>query len=75
MIIQGDLASLPPDSTKYQVIVRAEKIEKGLPMYLKTRYAFHAPGGEREQSFKEELLKELLDLPLGPALEAREFAL
>ena len=72
MIIQGDLASLPPDSTKYQVVVRAEDIDKGLPMYLKTRYAFHAPGNEREQLFRDELLKELLDLPLDPSLEARE---
>lgn len=72
MIIQGDLASLPPDSTKYQVVVRAEEIDRGLPMYLRTRYAFHAPGSAREQSFRDELLKELLDLPLDPALEARE---
>ena len=72
MIIQGDLASLPPDSTKYQVVVRAQDIDKGLPMYLRTRYAFHAPGSEREQSFRDELLKELLDLPLDPSLEARE---
>jgi hypothetical protein len=75
MIIQGDISSLPTDSTKYQVVVRASELDKGLPMYLKTRYAFHTPGPVQDQEFKEELVKELLDLPLEPALEMREFAL
>lgn len=75
MIIQGDLANLPPDSTKYQVIVRAGDIDKGLPMYLKTKYAFQAPSADRQQSFRDELLRELLDLPIDPVLEAKEFAL
>jgi hypothetical protein len=74
MIIQGDLANLLPDSTKYQIVVRADDIEKGLPMYLKTRYAFHAPSSDKEQLFRDELLKELLDLPLDPSLETEEFA-
>ncbi|MCE1253572.1 MAG: TIR domain-containing protein, partial [Anaerolineae bacterium] len=42
MIIQGDIANLPPDSTKYQVVVRTEKFQDGMPLYLKTKYAFHA---------------------------------
>jgi TIR domain len=75
MIIQGDLAALPPDSTKYQVVVRASEMEKGLPIYLRTRYAFHAPGPVQEQTFRQELVKELLDLPIDPTLETREFAL
>lgn len=75
MIIQGDLAGLPPDSTKYQVVVRADDIEKGLPMYLRTRYAFHAPGTTQETPFRRELLQEILDIPLDPSLEAKEFAL
>lgn len=75
MIIQGDIAALPPDSTKYQVVVRAPEIDKGLPTYLRTRYAFHAPGPAQDQAFKEELVKELLDLPIDPTLEVREFAL
>ena len=46
MIIQGDLSVLPHDSTKYQVVVRSECLQDGLPIYLKTRYAFHArPSG------------------------------
>ena len=73
MIIQGDLANQPPESTKYQVIVRSEKIEDGLPLYLKTKYAFHAPTNDLSDSIKEELIKELLNLPLDARLEEREF--
>lgn len=74
MIIQGDLAGLPPDSTKYQVIVRADDISNGLPMYLKTKYAFHAPSTDEKQTFRKELLIELLDLPIDPLLESKQFA-
>lgn len=75
MIIQGDIANLPPDSTKYQVIVRAEEMDKGLPIYLKTRYAFQARPSDKAQSFREELLREILDLPPDERLEAKEFIL
>lgn len=72
MIIQGDLAQLPPDSTKYQVVVRSESLSEGLPLYLKTRYAFHSKPSEAVDSFREELVKELLDLPLDERIEAKE---
>lgn len=75
MIIQGDIANLPPDSTKYQVVVRADDMDSGLPRYLKTRYAFHVPDAPADQAFRDELVKELLDLPIDPSLESREFAL
>lgn len=75
MVIQGDIANLPPDSTKYQVIVRAENINSGLPLYLKTRFAFHTKPSDPADLFREDLVKELLDLPLDERLEAREFAL
>lgn len=74
MIIQGDMANLPPDSTKYQVIVRTEDLIQGLPMYLKTKYAFHARPSDSLESFREELVRELLDLPLDERLEVNEFA-
>lgn len=73
MIIQGDVANLPSDSTKYQVVVRTETIDKGLPLYLKTKYAFHAPPSDVKDSFRDELVHELLDLPLDERLEAKEF--
>ncbi len=75
MIIQGDLAKLPPESTKYQVIVRAERLDDGLPLYLKTKYVFHAKPSDSSDSFREELVKELLDLPLDERLESKEFYL
>jgi SEFIR domain len=75
MVIQGDVANLPPDSTKYQVIVRAEDLSKGLPIYLKTKYAFHARPSDLSQSFRQELVRELLDMPLDERLESKEFAL
>jgi hypothetical protein len=75
MIIQGDVANLPPDSTKYQVVVRTERINEGLPLYLKTKYAFHAPASDARRSFREELVRELLDLPLDERLEGKEFAM
>lgn len=75
MIIQGDIARLPPESTKYQVIVRAECLDDGLPLYLKTRYVFHAKPSDASDSFRQELMKELLGLPLDERLESMEFYL
>jgi hypothetical protein len=75
MIIQGDMASQPPDSTKYQVIVRTEDINDGLPVYLRTKFAYHACPSDPNQSFRKELVRELLDLPLDERLEATEFVL
>jgi hypothetical protein len=72
MIIQGDIANLPPDSTKYQVIVRAEDMHQGLPIYLRTRYAFHARPLDRSNTFRNELMREILDLPLDERLETKE---
>lgn len=72
MIIQGDIAGLPPDSTKYQVVVRAESLSDGLPLYLKTRYAFHAPPSDSAEGFRAELVRELLDLPPDERLESKE---
>lgn len=43
MIIQGNIASLPPDSTKYQVIVRGEHTNESLPICLKIKFLYHAP--------------------------------
>jgi hypothetical protein len=75
MIIQGDIASLPPDSTKYQVIVRAEDINESLPIYLKTKFVYHARPSDATNSFREELVRELFDLPPDERLETREFLL
>jgi len=75
MIIQGDMASLPADSTKYQVVVRAPELDKGLPLYLRTKYAFHISNKLQDDVFKQELVKELLDVPIDPTLQTKEFTL
>lgn len=75
MIIQGDLANLEPNSTKYQVIVRADSLADGLPMYLKTKYAFHSPGPTMSKKFQSELIQELLDMPNITEQSGREIAL
>lgn len=72
MIIQGDIAKQPPDSTKYQIVVRSESLDDGLPLYLKTRYAFHARPSDSTESFRKELIGELLNLPLDERLEYNE---
>jgi len=72
MIIQGDLAQLPPDSTKYQVIVRTESLNDGLPAFLRTKYAFHCKPSDSGNIFREELVRELLDLPPDERLESKE---
>ena len=73
MIMQGDISRLPPDSTKYQVVVRCVDAMKGTPTYLQTKYAFHVPPSAETKSFRETLVKELLDLPLDHRLETSEF--
>ena len=75
MIIQGEILKLPPDSTKYQIVVRAEDLKSALPIYLTTKFAFHSKPSDPEDLFLDELVKELLDLPLDERLEAKEFAL
>jgi len=75
MIMQGDISRLPPESTKYQVVVRTKAIDQGMPMYLRTRYAFHVPDRDSEPEFRNELLKTLLDLPLEPQIAADQFAI
>lgn len=75
MIIQGDLVNLPPDSTKYQVLVREEELRRGLPMYLRTRYAFHAPPSDSSQSYRAELLRAILDQPVAERAGIEEIAI
>ncbi len=73
MIVQGDMANLPPTSTKYLVIVREENFEIGCPMYLKTKFSIHWPSTASESEslgHLQQLLKELFDFedipPIGP---------
>lgn len=70
MIVQGDMAKLPPDSTKYLIIVRSKNLDEGLPRYLKTKFVIHWPDPSVDERNRQTLLKELYDRikvpPLGP---------
>jgi hypothetical protein len=75
MIIQGDIAGLPAKSTKYQVVFGEEDINKGCrPTYGRDMHSM--PGRQTvSESFRADLVRDLLDLPLNECLEAREFAI
>jgi len=68
MIVQGDLAQLPPESTKYLVIVRGQHVEHSLPKYLKTKFVIHWPGQTVDERNKQTLLCELYDVVRIPPL-------
>lgn len=66
MVIQGDMGKLPPDSTKYLVIVRTSEFDHGLPLYLKTKFAIHSPPERGVNSLVPELvaaISESYDVP------------
>lgn len=69
MLIQGDMSNLPANSTKYLVLVREPLLADGLPRYLKTKYCLHWRGIEDEAAVRNELLRELLEIPLEPPLK------
>jgi hypothetical protein len=71
MIIQGDMAIQPPDSTKYLVIVCTDKFEEGIPFYLKTKYAIHWNKSNDEFKLRQELLRELYDISQEPPIGER----
>jgi hypothetical protein len=68
MIIQGDIASQPPDSTKYLVIVRSKDVDAGLPRYLKTKFVIHWPEDTSDERNRQILLRELYDEVKAPPL-------
>jgi TIR domain len=71
MIVQGDVARLPPESTKYLVVVRSQKVDDGLPQYLKTKFIIHWPHEITEETNRRLLLKELFDAVRVPPIGAR----
>ena len=63
MIVQGDVARLPPESTKYLVVVRSESVDAGLPRYLKTKYVIHWPStSNMETTNRQVLLQEIFNV-------------
>ena len=75
MIVQGDIARLPPDSTKYVVIVRSGTVDGGLPRYLKTKFVVHWPDTAVDGKNRQLLLRELFDFVPIPPLGQRPLAL
>ncbi len=71
MLIQGDMAKLPSDSTKYLVIVRSQDLNAGLPRYLKTKFVLHWPTEHLDSRNREKLLAELYDVVRIPPLGKR----
>lgn len=67
MIIQGDMLS-HADTGKYICIVRDKEIDKGLPIYVRSKYALHW----LNESFTEEdfkiLLYDIFDCNIEPKL-------
>ncbi len=68
MLIQGDISQLPPDTRKYIVIVRETEFNKGVPRYLKTRFAIHWSDDADEGRLRKELLQELYEIELAPPI-------
>ncbi|MEO6802932.1 MAG: toll/interleukin-1 receptor domain-containing protein [Granulicella sp.] len=71
MLIQGDVARLPTNSTKYFVVVRSQKIDAGLPQYLKTKFVIHWPNNIENIDNRKLLLRELYDVIQIPELGKR----
>lgn len=75
MIIQGDLAKLSPDNTKYLVIVRSNNIQDGTPIYLKTKFAIHWSSASNEDTNKKVLLREIFDAVTIPPIGQKPLSL
>jgi hypothetical protein len=71
MIIQGDIAKLPPSSTKYLVIVHSNDIDAGLPQYLKTKFVIHWADSIDDPRNRDLLLRELYNIEQIPQLGPR----
>lgn len=67
MIIQGDMLS-HADTGKYICIVKDKEIDKGLPIYVRSKYSVHWPNGDfSEEDFKA-LLYNIFDCDIEPEL-------
>jgi hypothetical protein len=71
MIVQADMYSLPPESTKYLVIVRSTKVDDGLPRFLKAKFVIHWPKKTSDERNRQILLRELYDMVKIPPLGSR----
>ena len=69
MIIQGDMLSQGDNKQKYIAIVREDAAEKALPIYMKSKYAFHwGSGAEIDSTRLKELVLCIFDCDTEPEL-------
>lgn len=71
MLIQGDISRLSPESTKYLVVVRSDKVDDGLPQYLKTKFVIHWHNAADDEKNRGLLLREIFDAIRVPPLGRR----
>jgi len=71
MIVQGDMAQLPPDNTKYLVVVRAQQLDSALPRFLKTKFVIHWPDSSVDSVCHTILLRELFNQVVIPPIGNR----
>ncbi|MDD2540963.1 MAG: toll/interleukin-1 receptor domain-containing protein [Desulfuromonadaceae bacterium] len=71
MIIQGDMLTQGETRNKYIAIVRENEIDKGLPIYMKSKLAFHWKKQDKmiDDDFKE-LLFAIFDCDIAPDIGA-----
>ena len=60
------MLDLPPESTKYVVIVRSSDIQVGTPRYLKGKYLLHWPEAVDDRSKQSRLLQSLHRISTAP---------
>lgn len=67
MIIQGDMLS-HSETCKYICIVRDKEIDKGLPIYVRSKYSLHWPNEELPEEEFKTLLYDLFDCDREPEI-------
>ena len=71
MLVQGDMSNLPPNNNKYIVIVRSSEIDKGLPIYLKTKFVIHWHQDVGDNDNQDKLIREIFDAIQVPPIGKR----
>lgn len=67
MIIQGDMLS-HSETCKYICIVRDQEVDKGLPIYVRSKYSLHWPNENYPEEEFETLLYDIFDCDREPGI-------
>lgn len=69
MIIQGDMLAQGDNKQKYIAIIREDEVEKGLPIYMRSKFAFVWKKTDAiDGTQKKELILRLFDCDIEPEL-------